>query len=259
MIPRMEVAVLVAGVADPKWPLPADLSSAALQAHEVRHAALSPFDEAALELALALRDRDPQVRVTAIVAADEGLARKVAGWRPDALHRALLDEVPRWDAQALGAVLAQALAALAPAADLVLVGREFGDWDDGSAVATLAQRAGLPHVSLGLGVAADGEALHATRQGDGGPERVRLPGRTLLSVTNDRGNRLRHPLMKNVMAARKAPIGSWRPPPPAGAVSLQALQAAAVPERTVACEWIAGTPQEQAEALARLLLAEARG
>jgi len=254
----MQVAVLLAGVADPKWPLPADLSPAALQAHEARHATLSPFDEAALELALALRDADPQVRITTIVAADEALARKVAGWRPDAIPRAHLDEVPRWDARALGTALAQALADLAPQADLVLAGREFGDWDDGSAVAALAQRAGLVHVTLGLGVQSQDGALQATRQAPGGLERVRLPARTLLSVTNDRGNRLRHPLMKNVMAARKAAIGTWRPAGSAGGLRLEAVQPVVAPERQAACEWLEGTPQEQAQALARLLLAEAK-
>jgi len=251
----MEIVVLACGVADPKWPLPPDLTLATLQAHATRYAALSPFDEAAIEIALSLRDTDPEVRITALVASDEPLVRSIAGWRPDTIHRVDLGAVPRWDAGAVAQALAAALGSLAPQADLVLVGREFGDFDDGAVPAATAHHAGLPYLPLVLRIEQVAGGWSALAQGSGGLERVRFTGRAMLSATNDPGNRLRHPLMKNVMLAKKAVFAPWKAPAPqaTGDLHCEDLDAVAPPERNTACEWLQGTPAEKAHALARAL------
>ncbi len=253
----MQVAVLIGGVADPKWPLPPDLSLAALQAHSARYAILSPFDEAALELALKLRDADPAVQVVALVAGDEAFCRRIAGWRPDAIHRVDLAAVPAWDGCAVAAALAQAVQANAVGAAYVLVGREFSDWDDGTVAASLACALDAPQVAMALSIERGEGGAKAVRQGSGGLERVTLPPRAVLSVTNDPGNRLRHPLMKNVMLAKKAAIAHWPAPAAAAAVAIERVEAAVAPARTGACEWLEGTAQDKANALARVLVAAA--
>jgi electron transfer flavoprotein beta subunit len=255
----MDIAVLISGVADPKWPLPKELSVASLHTHAAQYAALSPFDEAALEIALSLRDADPDIRITTLVAADEGLTRRVAGWRPDAIHRLDLEGLARFDGAAVAGALNQALRALAPAAGLVLVGREFGDLDDGSVPASLSLRHDAPFLPLVLGIRRAEEGLSALRQSAQGLERVRLPGRAVLSASNDPGNRLRHPLMKNVMMAKKAVLPVWHAPAPPGspALQLRAIDAAQEPKRTTACEWIDGSAQDKARSLARVLMAAA--
>jgi electron transfer flavoprotein beta subunit len=252
----MDIAVLISGVADPKWPLPKDLSVASLQAHATQYAALSPFDEAALEIALALRDADPAVRITALVAADEGLARRVAGWRPDTIHRLELDAGARFDTGAVARALAQALHELAPTATLVLIGREFGDLDDGTVPAALSLLHDAPFIPLALGVKRGDNGLVALRQAANGLERVQLPTRAMLSASNDPGNRLRHPLMKNVMMAKKAVLPAWRAPAleSARALQLQSVNAAETPVRSSACEWLEGSARQKAQALAQVLL-----
>jgi len=249
----MEIAVLVSCVADPKWALPQELSLATLQSHVARHAALSPFDEAVLEVALKLRDADASVRITTLVAADEAMARRVAGWRPDAIHRLDLAAVPRWDAGAVSSALQQALQALAPEAGLVLLGREFGDFDDGCVPAVLSHALGMAQVAQALAVERRDDAAWALRQGSTGLERVKLPARALLSVTNDPGNRLRHPLMKNVMMAKKAAIPAWQAPAGAATASFEGFHPVGGPERRGACEWLEGSAREKAQALARVL------
>lgn len=253
----MQVAVLIGGVADPKWPLPPDLSLAALQAHSARYATLSPFDEAALELALKLRDADAAVKVVALVAGDEAFCRKVAGWRPDAIHRLDLSAVPAWDGIAVAAALSQALKTHASDASYVLVGREFSDWDDGTVAAALASAVDAPQVPMALALQAGPDGARAVRQSSGGLERVTLPPRAVLSVTNDPGNRLRHPLMKNVMLAKKAVVPQWQAPAPAASVSLDGVHAAVDAPRTGECEWLEGSVQDKASALARVLVAAA--
>lgn len=256
----MDIVVLVSGVADPRQSLPKDLSDATLQSHLIRHGTLSPFDEAALELALAARDADPACRVTALVAADETLTRKVAGWRPDAIHRLDLETVARWNADAVAHALASALRELAPLAALVLVGREFGDFDDGSIPSGLAAQLRRPYLSLSLVLRREAGGWSTLRQVAGGLERVQLAGPAVLSVTNDPGNRLRHPLMKNVMMARKASVPVWRAAAPVSgdALQLQAMSPAAEPPRRAACEWIEGSAEDKARALAQELLAVVR-
>ncbi|MBI4191007.1 MAG: electron transfer flavoprotein subunit beta [Betaproteobacteria bacterium] len=251
----MNVLVLVSGTADPKWPLPPRLDAEALEAHARRCAVLSPFDEAALELALKLRDADLSVHITAVVAADEGLARQAANLRLDAVYRFDERRLGPWSARAFAMALAAALGQLDRSADLVLAGREFGDLDDGSVPPLLARAMGLPCVSLALSVAADADGLWVTRQRGPFMERQRLAGPTLLAVTNDTHNRLRHPLLKNVMAARKlrfaplaAAIADGEQP-----ISLGAVQAYTPAPREGACRMLTGAPAEQAEALAQVL------
>lgn len=251
----MHLLVLIAGVADPKWPLPAAADAAALQAHGERYALLSPFDEAALELALKLRDADPAVAIHAMVAGPESLARKVAEWRLDSVQR-ITPGVAAWDAPAFAGAVAGAAAAIAADAALVLTGREFGDYDDGALPPLLARAMQLPHVGLAVAVSMRDGSPWAARQRAGRIERVRLEGRALVSVTNDSQNRLRHPLLKNVMAARKLRIDILAASAPAPSVTLVGLQAPVAAKRGSACRMLTGSAREQADALAQVLLEE---
>ena len=252
----MHVLVLVSGVADPKWPLPRQSDAAALAAHAARYALPSPFDEAALELALQLRDADPATTITAAVAGPEALARKVAEWRLDAVHRLAATAPNAWDAGASAQALATACAGLARAASVVLCGREFGDWDDGSVPALLARNWKLAHVPLTLGVDVHAGRLRVTRQRGAALERWTVPAPALLSVTNDARNKLRHPLLKNVMAARRLQILTLAIEPGAPAVACTRLAPAVAPPRAAACRMLAGSLDEQARELADLLRQE---
>ncbi|NBX88619.1 MAG: hypothetical protein EBQ86_00780 [Betaproteobacteria bacterium] len=252
----MEIALFISGVADPKWPVPQALSVASLQAHTAQFAALSPFDEAALELALAMRDRESDTHITALVCGPESLARRVAGWRPDTLHRIDLQAVPSWHCSAVSDALAQALQALAPAASIMLIGREFGDFDDGSVPAGLSFYANTPYISLVLSLQSAPSGWSVMHQSANGMEHVQISSRALLGATNDPGNRLRHPLMKNVMMAKSIKLPIWRAtaPPSAAHVPLEGVHAVVEPPRSSACEWLEGTAEQKAASLARVLM-----
>lgn len=252
----MHLLVLIAGVADPKWPLPASPEPAAVAAHAAQRAILSPFDEAALELALKLRDADPSVTITAVVAGPEPLARKVAEWRLAGVYRFDAGALAPIDARAFAAAFAGALRPLAHSAQLVFAGREFGDVDDGSVPACLAHEIGFVHVALALTVQADAQGWGVTRQRAGGLERRRLCSPALLSVTNDPQNRLRHPLLKNVMAARKLAIHTLTASAAPATLEMRGLAVAPPPARTGPCRMLTGTPDEQAAELADLLTQE---
>ena len=268
----MHVAVLLCGVADPRRPLarPSTGKWLDLVAAPTTPFKLSPFDEAALEVALKLRDRDPSVRVTTLVtdgANDVALMRMVASFRPDFVAGiptpAALRADPDWLSRAIPAVLS---GIAAPSVDLWLMGREQGDLDDGVAPAFIAERWGLPFVGLALAVQRAELGWQCDRIFGNLVQTIRVPGPLVASVTNDRGNRLRHPLMKNVALARQQKIDMLRPDDPAmcaaashsvaDRISRVALEPLESGRRTDApCRMLEGSVEDQVQALADYLRA----
>jgi len=256
----MNVLVFLSGIVDTKWPLPSALDVATLAAQRAAHPVLSPFDEAALESALKLRDVDPLTHITVIVGAasrDDPLLRHVAGFRIDRLLGFELARWPAWDAAALARALDGAVQALDKSPHLLLIGREFGDLDDGTLPATLAETLGVPFASLVLALTATEDGTFALRQHGATQEHLQLPVPALAAVTNHSRNRLRHPLLKNVMAARKMSfdLQELSDDSHAAALRLDRVTATVAPAREAACRMLAGGLEAQAEALARLLLA----
>lgn len=244
----MKIAVLIAGVHDPKWPITPEAAIGESQASE--HRIMSPFDEAALEMALRIRDADPATQIAAHVgggAASMRIARTVAALNvPDVTTVAL--ECP-WDQTAT----ARALAPLVSDADLILIGREFGDFDDGLVPALLAQTLALPFFGRAQTVETLG-TIRLMREAGTHSETLHLAGRLVASVTNDRRTRLRKPLMKNVMQARQAAIGERAAASvPTPAVLLDRLSMRLADRGQTDCALIGGTPEQQARVLAAML------
>ncbi|NMM78104.1 hypothetical protein B2J88_43670 [Rhodococcus sp. SRB_17] len=256
----MNVLVLLAGIADPKWPLPSSLAATTLDTQRATYPLLSPFDEAALELALKLRDADPSVQIRALVAASspqDPLLRRVASFRLDQVCAFETTRWPAWNSAALASALSCYVQTLTPAPDLLLMGREFGDQDDGSLPPTLAQALAWPLSTLVLEIAAEsGGRLQVARQQGAVQERVRQDLPLIAAVTNHARNRLRHPLLKNVMAAKKIVFDLTALPEgkPTPVLRCAGTALAAATARTTACRMLDGDVAAQARALATLLL-----
>lgn len=196
----MKLLVLVSGVVDPRRPVSSRVLQDAAAPRE-----LSPFDASALECALKLRDADPATSIHALIAGpapSEALLRSAASFRLDSVRALAADASLQWDAGAFAACLAGAVSGFAP--DAVLMGREFGDFDDGVLAPCLAEALSWPFVGLAqtLSPGAAGE-LVLLRERGGFEERIQVHLPVLASITNDRRNRLRYPLMKNIAAAKK--------------------------------------------------------
>lgn len=246
----MQVVVLLAGVVDPKWRL-TSLAEPNLPRK------LSPFDEAALECALKLRDADAGVRLTAVLVGGtelDLLVRAAAAFRPHGVFR--FDASLPWDPRAALALLAAAARAATPEPDLVLIGREFGDTDDGVLPAALAEAEGWRYGGLAHAVALAGDVAVLQRSRGPRAETLRLPLPALASITNERGNKLRHPLMKNVMLAKREPVAVVTPAIAAPEPTLALRQHALVPPPTRgsgACRLLDGPRETQVEELLRTL------
>lgn len=246
----MNIVVLIAGVHDPKWPIQFAAGGAFVPPREYQ--VFSPFDEAALEIALRLRLRDGQAgsRITAYVAGGpegEKIARAVAALGIPQVSTLALDEP--WDQAATVRVLAP----LCAGADLVLIGREFGDYDDGLVPALLAGALRVPLFARVQTVEVSGD-VRLMREAEASTETLTLSAPVVASVTNDRRTRLRKPLMKNVMQARQAAIGEvLTQAAPTPGLALGAVRPRSAGRGQTDCTRIAGEPAEQAQALAALL------
>ncbi|MEJ2897419.1 hypothetical protein [Bordetella avium] len=257
----MNVLIILSGIADAKLPLPRPVSAETMQALRAGHALLSPFDEAALELGLKLRDADPSVQLTALVAANtaqDKLLQHVASFRLDAVLAYSVQQIPAWNSRALAAGLSGFVQAqIGDTLDLVLIGREFGDEDDGGVPAATAYALGWPLVSQAMHVQQAGPGLlHILRQFGTVQEVLTQPTPVVAAVTNHARNKLRHPLLKNVMTAKKMQF-MLQPLPQNSApasLTLGAMGLASAPERAEPCQMIAGDVSIQARALAALLL-----
>lgn len=259
----MQVVALLAGVVDPKWRLERlGLHGAGGLVEEAGlPRRFSPFDEATLETALKLRDADPALRCTAVVVggpASDGLLRAAMALRPHRAFRFDTTGLPVWDPRAAATLLAGAVAAAGGTPGLVLLGREFGDLDDGVLPALLAEREGWHFCGQAHAVTRAPDGWQARRMRGPREELLRLPSPALVSVTNDRGNRLRHPLMKNVMLAKREPLEVVAPAAPdlPQELAAQALAAVPPPSRgSGACRIAAGPLDAQVAELAGYLRA----
>lgn len=252
----MNVAVLLAGIADPKWPLGDLAAGNAGTAGSAWPRILSPFDESALEVALRLRDRRGDTKITTLLLSGgdaEPLARGVAAFRPDRL--ALLDaaSLQVWDPRLLSAQLKAILAAEAP--HFVLLGREFGDCDDGALAPCLAEQLGWPYAGMIQQIEWAEGGLRLMRERCGFEEWIALRAPLVASVTNDRRSRLRHPLMKNVVAARRATFVPVAAPPETepSRVALRRIAPASEHGPRSACRFLDGTSEERIAELAGFL------
>ncbi|WP_270934615.1 electron transfer flavoprotein subunit beta/FixA family protein [Falsiroseomonas oryzae] len=257
----MQVVVLLAGIVDPKWRLERlALRPDTGQADETGlPKRFSPFDEAALETALKLRDAEPAVRCTAVVvgdAASDPLLRAVLAFRPHRAVRLDTSGLALWDPLAAVRLLGAALDALGAQPDLLLMGREFGDVDDGVLPALLAEARGCLFFGQAHAVTPAEDGPLAVRMRGPREEQQRLPSPALVSMTNDRGNRLRHPLMKNIALAKRETLEIVSPPPRhfARAVEARSLSVVPPPSRGAgACRILGGPLGAQVAELADYL------
>ncbi len=224
---------------------------------------LGPFEQNALELALQLRDAGAITKLTALAAgpADSVDAlRKALAVRADEAVHVALDPLPVDPAQT-AALLHAAIRGLEPAPELVLAGRQAGDWDHGQVGYLVAERLGWPAVGLvWQAEAGDADAagrLVVRRSGAGADEQLAVRPPAVLTVTSHPTLQLRMGSVMDRMAANKKPIGVLTPDElglgadTLGTEQRVTFEQVSVPEAGRECELIGG--DDAAEVAARLL------
>jgi electron transfer flavoprotein beta subunit len=111
------------------------------------------------------------------------------------------------DAVATSLVLAEAVRKIG-SPDLILTGMSSTDGEMGVVPAMLAERLGLPQLTLASELTVEGGTATIRRDGDVASETIAASLPALVSVT-DQINEPRYPSFKGIMAAKKKPVETW--------------------------------------------------
>ena len=195
----MNILVCMKQVLDPEVPARDFRIDAAKKEAERGSASLvtSIFDENALEVALQLGGT-----ITALTYGPESAEdtlRKALAMKANAAALVVGEGGhPLHVAQ----VLAAAIRKLGPF-DLILTGRESGDWGAGQTGALLAEELGLPCVQFADSIQ---PGLRIRRQTETGFEIVEAQPPVVVTITNDEHNVPRIPKVRDVMMAHRQPL-----------------------------------------------------
>lgn len=168
------------------------------------------FCENALETALQLKEKTGG-KITVISYGPESAEdtlRKALAMKADAAVHIFNDGHAHPDPLTVAQVLAAAIRKLGEF-DLVMTGRESGDWGVGQTAGLLAEELGVPAVSFVDTVEGDGDSLKLKRQTDVGYERLDAKTPLVISVTNDEHNVPRIPKTRDVMMSFRQPLTKW--------------------------------------------------
>ncbi|MEU6008352.1 electron transfer flavoprotein subunit beta/FixA family protein [Streptomyces sp. NPDC047453] len=175
---------------------------------------LSELDEYAVEQALQIsedrRDRgDDDVEVTVLTVgpedAKDALRKALSMGADKAIH---VEDDDLHGTDAIGTSLVLAKAVEKAGYDLVVSGMASTDGVMGVVPALLAERLGVPQVTLLSEIAVSGGTVTGRRDGDAASEQLEASLPAVVSVTDQSGE-VRYPSFKGIMAAKKKPVESW--------------------------------------------------
>jgi electron transfer flavoprotein beta subunit len=170
---------------------------------------LSELDEYVVEQALQLKEKNVGSEVTVLTVGPEqaiDAVRKALQMGADKGVHVTDDAIAGSDALATSLVLAKVIEKLEY--DVVMCGMASTDGTMGVVPAMLAERLGLPQVTLGSVVEMQGNEVRIKRDGDTATEIIGGTAPLVLSVTDQSGE-ARYPSFKGIMAAKKKPVETF--------------------------------------------------
>ncbi len=219
------------------------------------------FCENALETALQLREKGVDAKITVLSygapAAEDSLRKALAMKADKAILVVNNDENSNPDSLAVAETLAAAIKK-AGAFDLIMVGREAGDWGAGQTGGLLAEILQIPCVSFVDSIEQANGKVRLKRQTDTGWEIVESETPVVITVTNDDKNVPRIPKVRDVMMSYRQPLTTWTLSDigaNADANSYYETAELLIPQKETECEFVAGdTLDEKVENFARRIL-----
>jgi electron transfer flavoprotein beta subunit len=220
------------------------------------------FCENALETALQLRERSGGGNITVLSygpqSAEDSL-RKALAMKADSAALVLNEGNLKPDPLAVAQVLAAAIRTM-DSVDLIMVGRESGDWGAGQTGGLLAEELGLPCISFVDNIEAKDGKLILKRQTENGWEIFEATPPVVVTITNDEHNVPRIPKVRDVMASYRQPMKTWK----LGDLGLGSgisgnsyyqVTELFVPQKETQCEFVKGdTLNERVEAFAQRIV-----
>jgi len=220
---------------------------------------ISPFDENALEAALRIKE-EAGAKITVLSMGkkiSDQVMRKNLAAGADKLIFLQDDAFENLDSHSTAGVLADAIRKIGEY-DLILTGRQAGDWDFGQVGLILAELLGLPCVSIAREIRVkDGNVL-AKKIILGGYEEVKAKMPALVTASNEVGE-LRYISKTRMLSMLRgaAPVPVWKSGDFVSAgdklQKMNIVELSSPPDMRRDCEILqGGTPVEKAEKLAAI-------
>lgn len=216
---------------------------------------ISPYDEFAIEEAIALKEKSGDGTVTLLTVgperAKEALRSGLAMGADEAIH-VLYEESPmQLDSLATAKLLAKALAN--KPYDIVFCGRQAIDDDALQIGSLLAELLNIPQISMVIKLDVEGNQIKASRTVEGGLQL--LEAQTPILLTAQKGlNNPRYPSLKGIRAAKTKPIEQLE----AGALGIDLTAKVAIQELSLPPARPAGRIVSDVNELVRLLHEDAK-
>ncbi|KIF73190.1 electron transfer flavoprotein subunit beta [Streptomyces sp. 150FB] len=167
---------------------------------------LSELDEYAVEQALQIAAEADDAEITVLTVgpedAKDALRKALSMGADKAVH---VEDDALHGTDALGTSLVLAKAIEKTGYDLVVCGMASTDGTMGVLPAMIAERLGVPQVTLLSEVSVDGGTVKGRRDGDAASEQLEASLPAVVSVTDQSGE-ARYPSFKGIMAAKKKPV-----------------------------------------------------
>ncbi|MBE9574419.1 MAG: electron transfer flavoprotein subunit beta/FixA family protein [Proteobacteria bacterium] len=254
-----EIGIIVCAkqIPDPEAPL-SDVSVNAETQEVVVDAppVISPFDENALEVAIRLKE-ELGAKITVLSMGkkvSDTVLRKSLVAGADELILLQDDAFEKLDSHSIASALAGAIRKIGEF-DLVLTGRQAGDWDSGQVGLILGEILGLPCINLAREIKVEDGNVVVKKVIPEGYERVRAKMPALVTVSNEVGE-LRYISRTKMLKMLKGvgSIPSWSAEDLG--ITLETLQKMGImtlsspPDMRRDCQFIEGTPDELSDKLA---------
>jgi electron transfer flavoprotein beta subunit len=221
------------------------------------------FCENALETALQLRERSGgSITVLSFggESAEDTLRKALAMKADEAVH-VINDRGSHHNPLAVAQILARTIRKIG-SFDLIMVGRESGDWGTGQTGGLLAEELNLPCINFVDLVEKRGSGLLIRRQTDDGWEKFNAHPPLVMTITNSESNVPRDPKPRDIMASARQLITRWsfdelgiNAEEIRSGDNYYELVELKTPEQTITCEFVSGeTLEEKVDELARRIL-----
>jgi electron transfer flavoprotein beta subunit len=221
-----------------------------------RSMVISDYDANAMEAALRIKD-SLKSRITVISLGSKSAKNVIRRCIAMGADEGVLLSDPLFDDSdsfATAFVLAKTIKKLGDF-DLILCGRQEGDWDAGQVGSGIAELLDIPSVSMISDIEINGETVVVERVLSDGRELVELPLPALVTVSSEIGEP-RYPPFRRVMEASKKEIPTWNAQDVTPTKARNKILSLFVPPREVKCEFIIGETLEDAATNLALKLKE---
>ena len=267
---KMNIIVCLKQILDPEVPVrDFSIDSSGLQADSAcANQVTNIFCENALETALQLKDLHGGKVIILSLGPEsvEDTLRKGLAMKADDAFIILNDTGQIPDSAATAKTLAAGIRKIEPF-DLILVGRESGDWGAGQTGGLLAEELGLPFTAFVDEISPEGDdRLTLRQQTDSGWQKFSAPKPAVASITNSDHNLPRIPKTRDIIMANRKPVTRWTledleitPEHLSSSQSKARVLTLSIPESKSDCEFIEGDNiEEKIEKLAGKIAAITR-